>query len=167
MTPVMQTIFAARQSLPDIPVAVSVRPAPVPGNCLQAAIASLLDLPLDEVPHFVGDDVATDGEAHWWTCWLRWCEGRGLTVRADVEPLPGEYFLGGGPSPRDPENVKHVAVYRDGLLVHDPHPDGTGVVEVLTRWTIRRSEHDLRELAYAHRDEVVEGSGVAVEPWRP
>lgn len=124
MTPVRQTIIAPADG------------DSMPGNCLQAAVASLLDLPLDEVPHFVGDDWASGGERHWWTEWRHWCGDRGLTVRSE-EPRPGEYYLASGPSPRDPENRGHVVVYRDGELVHDPHPDGTGVVEVRTRWTVR------------------------------
>lgn len=127
MTPVAQTIIAPNDD------------KGMPGNCLQAAIASLLELPLDEVPHFVGRDWETDGNEHWWTCWVAWCGDRGLRVGA-WEPKAGEYYLGAGPSPRDPENRSHVAVYRDGLLVHDPHPDGTGVVEVRTRWTVRPSQ---------------------------
>lgn len=127
VTPVHQTIFATGD--PDSPV----------GNCLQAAIASLLDLPIDDVPHFVGDDAATDGDLHWWTQWRRWCTARGLTVRDAAEPGPGELYLGGGPSPRDPQRRSHVAIYRDGELIHDPYPGGTGVVEVRVRWTIRPS----------------------------
>ncbi len=42
------------------------------GNCLSACVATFLDLPLDEVPHFVelGSDLAgdeTDPHAWWWT----------------------------------------------------------------------------------------------------
>lgn len=128
MTPVMQTILAPNDG------------KGMPGNCLQAAIASLLDLPLVEVPHFVGRDWMTDGAEHWWTEWRRWSAARGLRVEALETPQAGEYYLGGGPSPRDPENRSHVAVYQDGDLVHDPHPDGTGVVEVRTRWTVRAAE---------------------------
>jgi hypothetical protein len=124
MTPVAQTIMAPADS------------SQMPGNCLQAAVASLLDLPLDEVPHFVGDDWASDGERNWWTELWTWCQARGLRIGA-FEPAPGEYYLGNGPSPRDPERRGHVAVFRDGELVHDPHPNGTGVVEVRTRWVIR------------------------------
>jgi hypothetical protein len=127
MTPLDQTVFATDD------------PAGPVGNCLQAAIASLLDLPLDAVPHFVGDDVATGGEMHWWTQWRRWCIDCGLTVCDAVEPEPGELYLGGGPSPRDPEHRSHVAIYRDGGLIHDPYPGGTGVVKVRVRWTIRPS----------------------------
>lgn len=125
MTPVRQTIIAPNDG------------HQMPGNCLQAAIASLLDLPLDEVPHFVGDDWASGGDKHWWTEWYQWLYARDLKLHTNIEPEPGEYYLGNGPSPRDPENRQHVAVYRDGALAHDPHPDGTGVVEVLTRWVIR------------------------------
>lgn len=127
MTPIHQTIFATDD------------PARPVGNCLQAAIASLLDLPLDAVPHFVGDDAATDGDLHWWTQWRRWCADRGLTVRDAIEPEPGELYLAGGPSPRDPERRSHVAIYRDDELVHDPYQGGAGVAKVRVRWTIRPS----------------------------
>lgn len=124
MTPVRQTLF----SNPDDPDAP-------PGNCLQAAVASLLDLPLDEVPHFVGIDVA--GGLHWWTHMRRWFRERGWSLRTGEPPAPGVLYLGGGPSPRaNGGELHHVALYRDGVLVHDPHPDGLGVVEVTSRWTI-------------------------------
>lgn len=42
MTPVYQTIFNAGTDKTQ-----------TPGNCLQAAVASLLDLQLEEVPHFL------------------------------------------------------------------------------------------------------------------
>lgn len=132
MTPVRQTIYAGD-------------PSGVPGNCLQAALASMLDLPLAEVPHFVRDDVHTDGVKHWWVEMGRWCHGRGLALEDRAAPYVGEYYLGGGPSPRDPLLRSHVAVYRDGVLEHDPHPDGTGVVEVRTRWTVRPQSKERRE----------------------
>jgi hypothetical protein len=131
VTPIHQTIYAGD-------------PSGVPGNCLQAALASMLDLPLTDVPHFVADDVRTDGDLHWWTEMRRWCLDRGLSIRGDREPEPGECYLGGGPSPRDPVFRSHVAVYRDGHLEHDPHPDGTGVVEVRTRWTVRPQPREQR-----------------------
>lgn len=130
MTPVQQTIIAPADG------------TQMPGNCLQAAVASLLDLPLNEVPHFVGDDWASGGERNWWVELWQWCAARGLKINA-AEPDPGEYYLGRGPSPRDPANRSHVAVYRDGALVHDPHPDGTGVVEVHGRWVLRPAELEI------------------------
>jgi hypothetical protein len=107
------------------------------GNCLQAAIASMLDLPLDEVPHFVQIDEDTGGNINWWTHMVAWLRERGWRVDTRVEP--GEVYLGGGPSPRGAD-LHHVAVYRDGELVHDPHPDGTGLVEIRSRWALRPCE---------------------------
>lgn len=117
MTPVRQTVFA-----PD-------GGDEMPGNCLQAAMATLLDLPLTGVPHFVGDAWA-NGEPSWWVRWYQWCYAQGLELTRGGNPEPGEYYLGSGPSPRDPANRSHVAVYRDGHLVHDPHPSNAGVVAV-------------------------------------
>lgn len=45
MRPVMQTTFAAKDDGGEWLAR---------GNCLQAALASLFDLDLDDVPHFVG-----------------------------------------------------------------------------------------------------------------
>lgn len=43
------------------------------GDCMRAAVASLFELPLEEVPHFVayGD---------WWGVWTTWLEERGLRI---------------------------------------------------------------------------------------
>ena len=117
-----------------------------PGNCYQAAIASVLELPLDEVPHFA--TFARD----WFEQSAPWFRQRGM-IRSfyheqalkDLSwPLylaPGADFwgervshivaaLGAGPSPRGP--FRHVVVLDpdSGAMIHDPHPSGAGVVEV-------------------------------------
>lgn len=125
MTPVRQTIFAPDDG------------RQMPGNCLQAAMASLLDLPLEDVPHFVGDAWASGGELKWWALWYEWCYDRGLELLPRAKPEPGEYYLGTGPSPRDPANRQHVAVYLDGHLAHDPHPSDLGVVTVERVYVVR------------------------------
>jgi hypothetical protein len=53
-------------------------------------------------------------------------------------PEPGEPYLVSGISPRDP-NVHHIVIYQDGQMVHDPHPDRTGLASLDDdfRWTIR------------------------------
>jgi hypothetical protein len=106
------------------------------GNCFQAAIASMLELDLDDVPNFVQDD--EDGKGNWWTRTQEWLGARGLWL-ADlpshnwkyVAPPDALTFVT-GPSPRDPTGkMKHIVLWRgrgvDGSLVHDPHPDGTGL----------------------------------------
>ena len=117
-----------------------------PGNCYQAAIASVLELPLDDVPHFAtfADDWFKQSEP--------WFRQRGMirsfyneqALKDLAWPLflaPGADFwgdrvsrivgaLGAGPSPRGP--FRHVVVLdpNTGDMIHDPHPSGAGVTEV-------------------------------------
>lgn len=97
------------------------------GNCLQAALASVLELPLDQVPHFC------DANAHglgydWYAEMNAWLTQRfGLMVvyiRASPEWKPTGLHLLSGTSPR---GSQHETVGRDGAMVHDPHPVGGGV----------------------------------------
>lgn len=113
--------------------------APIPGNCIQAAVASVLELPLDGVPHFLlfGD---------WWgIALIRFLQARGLSLRTwtdrddwaaywveqgvPSEPLAAapadQVLIVSGPSPRG--DWLHVAVYRGTELLHDPHPEGNGI----------------------------------------
>lgn len=118
-----------------------------PGNCYQAAVASVLDLALEDVPHFATfcDDWAERSEA--------WFLDRGLIRSFYSDAALRELFenastgrlwvasgtdvhghrverivgaLGAGPSPRG--NFRHVVVLDDRLnLIHDPHPSGAGL----------------------------------------
>ena len=36
------------------------------------------------------------------------------------------YFVTGG-SPRN-SNINHIVIYQNGIMVHDPHPDNTGIL---------------------------------------
>lgn len=108
-------------------------------DCVRAVVASLLELPLVDVPHF------TRLGPHWWehmTCWLH---AHGVALMA-VEPddlRPGEHYYVSGPSPSGYigpgvflHDGLHAVVYRDERLAHDPNGGG-GVVEVLERWVVR------------------------------
>ncbi len=95
------------------------------GNCMQACVASLLELPLDAVPHFLDGDA--DGiNPRWWDRFVEFLDGFGL-YPADKEAgngAPCWDHLASGVSPRG----THHQVIRNGFdLVHDPHPDGGGV----------------------------------------
>lgn len=121
------------------------------GNCLSACVASLLNRPLDEVPHFgeeglaLGDTLA-DGVGHgtaWWAMLLGYMAANGLAPVEldDVDQAePGEYLLVAGPSPR---GIMHQVIYRDGALWHDPHPAKDGLAEVreVLAWRPRRWDH--------------------------
>lgn len=98
------------------------------GNCLAACVASLLELEIGEVPNF---RLATDP----WGGMQAWLGARGLfAVRcpADPEriyPTPRVHCILTGPSPRNP--VAHAVIGEwagvETRIVHDPHPDGTGL----------------------------------------
>lgn len=93
------------------------------GNCLNACIASILELPLDDVPEF-GDD--------WLTELNDFLRSRGLSYkRIPIDGVkPSGYGTIEGVSPR---GGLHACVALDGELVWDPHPismrDGQGLVE--------------------------------------
>lgn len=103
------------------------------GNCLSACLASLLELPLDEVPHFTGEG--------WRHRLDEWLAARGQWVLAFAPPEPSSlddaaawldaavrgYAIVSGRSPR---GLLHATVWRGGELVHDPHPSRAGLLGV-------------------------------------
>lgn len=100
-------------------------PTGVPGDCVRAAVASLLDLDPAQVPHFTCQDdtrvwplaLAAFATQHGWQ----------ISRRAyDGEALP-EFGLAIGPSPR---GISHAVVIRDGQIAWDPHPSREGLVDV-------------------------------------
>ena len=66
MIPVFQTILA------DPERADGHNAEGIAGNCYQAALASVLELPLEQVPHFAQDGV------HWCESSGEWLTARGL-----------------------------------------------------------------------------------------
>jgi hypothetical protein len=96
------------------------------GNCAQAAVASILDLPLDAVPDLSGDG--------WWRVLQTVLNARGLVAVEYRPPVPivasgdGMLALLSGLSPR---GLRHMVVGRLAWsgweIAHDPHPDGGGL----------------------------------------
>lgn len=89
------------------------------GNCLQAAVASLLDLPLSQVPHFVR-----------WPDWeirfMNFMKEHGTPVT--LGPYSGTSTgIGIGPTIRD---TTHAVVLKDGQMYWDPHPSRDGLLRV-------------------------------------
>jgi hypothetical protein len=101
------------------------------GNCVQASLASILDLPLDAVPHFLE---TADQPSHWELAFMDWLEERGVGyIRREGEWIFDGYYLASGPSPR---GVSHMVVYRDGSLAHDPHPSRAGILSISRTWVL-------------------------------
>lgn len=131
MRPLTQTITAERED--------GHSAAGLPGNCLQTAVASMLDLSIEEVPHFA---VYVD----WFAAMRRWARERGGDFTYFELPVPeryregwstvlawgrehGSHILLSGPSPRGV--FWHVVVGDVELnVVHDPHPSRAGLREV-------------------------------------
>ena len=96
------------------------------GNCFQACVASILELPLEEVPHFCAED-------DWWGLLTRWLYKRGLfavdicvTGGLTTAGLPkGVWVIVSGSGGRGTQHAV-IGKYdggKDFTLSHDPHPD--------------------------------------------
>lgn len=93
---------------------------PPNGNCVAACIASLLELPLEEVPNFIKAD-------EFWDDLNNWLAKRGLYLvsLAAVGKVPRGYHIIDGKSHSGPWN--HVVVGYEGIMVHDPNPKRRGI----------------------------------------
>ena len=124
MKPVMQTRFGWPE-----------------GNCTEACLASMLGLDIEEVPDlFVACD-RRDGVigGDWIGVIDSWLRTRGLSLlwidlnsvhgAAQIMSRRGEFMhLMSGGSPRiRKEGFEHMVVAVNGRMVHDPHPDGSGL----------------------------------------
>ncbi len=90
------------------------------GDCFRACIASVLELPIAAVPHF-----ALLGNR--WQFVLN-CYLAGLSREiewAQGVPPDGIWAIATVQSPRN-SDVKHSVIFRDGVIVHDPHPSRAG-----------------------------------------
>lgn len=129
----------------------------IPGDCWRACLASLLEIPIAEVPHFIHLYPAvplvnpTDAEIHareqhgpeWWRESVAWVERirPGWTLAnwsaASIDwPLYGEgdaaegapdRVIITGPSPRGNWQHAVLALADSGEIEHDPFPHGHGV----------------------------------------
>ena len=109
------------------------------GDCARAVIASLLDLPYGDVPHFAALCADTDD---FYTRVQDFCLGHGFIVMytpTNFTPVgfgsDGElYHLISGPSPRG-SGVYHCVVGQSGMIHFDPHPSRAGLAGERSDWT--------------------------------
>lgn len=96
------------------------------GNCLQACIASILELDIHDVPHF-----AAHKGSDWFDRLNDWLLKRGLWALVitgwDGDFIPFGYSIVCGTSRR---GIRHSCVAYDGKVEFDPHPDDTGLSEI-------------------------------------
>jgi len=90
------------------------------GDCFRACIASVLEVPIEAVPHF-----AILG-SRWQSVLSGYLGGLSRDVEwAQGDPPHGVWAIATVQSPRNAD-VKHSVIYRDGVMVHDPHPSRAG-----------------------------------------
>lgn len=104
-------------------------PRGIPGDCMRTAVASLLDMPTEAVPHFVLFE-------DWFGAFSLWLKGRGLRIKPMPKDGVTQNCLALGMSPRD---VEHVVVWSPDGLVHDPHPSRAGL-DARQFWALVPSE---------------------------
>jgi hypothetical protein len=113
MTPQKQTIFTDEKN-------------GINGNCFTACIASLFDLPIDQVPHF-----SSHGE-NWFKVFYDFLKTTDFEINGtwhiptnpkwkSFKGIDG-YVIVGGKFPRGTKNG-HSVIYKDGEPFFDPHPD--------------------------------------------
>jgi len=108
------------------------------GDCWRACVASVLEISLGKVPHFAGNGKEDQGDPT--KEYLRFMAKHGFLVMSMHMPV-GKNGLVNHPVPADDEHpyyfiigksprfkdVDHICVgYQQGLI-HDPHPDKTGL----------------------------------------
>jgi hypothetical protein len=95
------------------------------GNCAQAAIASILAVPLEQVPNFIE---LTETATEFWDAIEAFLKSHGYLVEYGSESYrPPIVYLASGTSPR---GLAHMVVMYGEELLHDPHPSRAGLVEI-------------------------------------
>jgi hypothetical protein len=107
------------------------------GDCQRAVIASLLDLKIDAVPHFI--QISNNDPGLFWDELQKFCRSHGyvhITTNAPAMAWgdAGDVFHEiSGPSPRG-NGVFHAVVGKDGQIVFDPHPSRAGLAGDPSEW---------------------------------
>jgi len=123
------------------------------GNCFSACIASILELKIDDVPLFIE-------KGKWYHEYQIWLRSHDLDFIA-LKPwlsqeeiyIPNVYSIVSGDGPR---GLLHSVVYLESNMVHDPHPEGGGVKNVID-WIYIVPKKPKRIQGEAEKEKVQEG----------
>lgn len=128
MIPVKQTILSSEDGT-------------VKGNCMSACLASILELDINDVPHFADMHVDEWGIKFHEFLYQHNCRMYGTIHNIDeLKTYPGidGYVLVCGPSYRIHVKNGHSVIYRYGEFVFDPHPSNEGLKEFEYAYMIER-----------------------------
>jgi hypothetical protein len=128
------------------------------GNCYAAAIASMLEVPITEVPN-VEVFFPIPHSDYWNEVMLYFLTAKGWDLCCDdrfrvfhdgqfgvkdgkraeyMEYCKDKYYLVTGKSTR---GVHHITIWKNGEMVHDPHPTREGILTLETFQTIEKIEN--------------------------
>lgn len=95
------------------------------GNCVETAVACLLGLPIEQVPDFRVN--GTDA-SNFWFAFEEYINRQGYEVHCMPHNYhPDSMYLASGLTVRD---TRHMVIMQNGALLHDPHPDDTGLTVI-------------------------------------
>lgn len=129
MKPIMQTV-------------VSDETMGIRGNCLWAAISSITEIPLEQFKDF---EYLLDGT--WFPPLWDILTKNGFTYLGMLRDKEGilsydvgidGYYVVAGGSPRGFKSG-HAVVFKNGKMVHDPHPEGAGITTIDYAYMIERN----------------------------
>ena len=109
----------------------SARKQETPDSCLQAALAFLLELEIEQVPRF--DETAIPGKNQ--NRMVRdWLATIGFDLWVWIKPMgfAGMHIQCGHAE----RGHGHAVVMRGDVLVFDPHPSGAGLISVDEWWLV-------------------------------
>ncbi len=106
------------------------------GNCYSTCIGNLLGLEPDKVPNFCADH-----RESWMEATEEWLRDQGLfIITYDEDPFvehplyqQSALMIASGMGPR---GCQHSVLWKNGELLHDPHPSGDGLVDVPTEFDL-------------------------------
>lgn len=111
----------------------------IPGDCWRTAIACLVEVPRDDVPHFIHEYAGDDEmSTEWWTQsvafveaavpgWTLVCLAPEFPIYQHPDDAPRRVIVT-GQSPRGDWLHCVIADAATGELVHDPYPGAAGVL---------------------------------------
>lgn len=124
---------------------ISSEDGTIHGNCFRACIASILEIDIDSIPAF--EDMGTE----WHMPFFKFLNENNLETDGtrykhidsfefdliNYEGIYG-YIIVNGKSPRTYVTRGHSVVYKNGQMVHDPHPSNDGLLEIENFYMIKR-----------------------------
>jgi hypothetical protein len=125
------------------------------GNCFSAVLASLLHLPIEDVPVFQEKETWKKEVNKFLRPYnLAFFDFMDYPVAAEFGGVVGLYHEQAGKTARESE-CSHACVAVDGNVIHDPHPNGSGLSEIyeysgvfvcLEPWQLIETRRELESL---------------------